>query len=118
VRRGERTITYRQLRKVLKPHGYLLGDHQQGNLIDVWREDVLKRGVLRRETKVEVKTIGRIGYRNEGETASLKTMKELRRLCRLTEEDGVDTDAFYEGADVIDTFVNQYRTVLRRLAKT
>jgi death on curing protein len=48
----------------------------------------------------------------------MTTLKDLRRMCRLTEEHGVDTGAFYDGAEVIDVFVNRYRTVLRRLAKT
>lgn len=117
VRRGERQITYRQLRQVLKRHGFVLG-HARSNMIDVCREVSKKRGLLRREIEVELKPIGRIGYRNEGETVSMKTIKQLRSMCRLREEDGVDTDSFYEGADVIDTFVNKYRTVLRRLAKT
>jgi death-on-curing protein len=118
VRRGERPITYRQLRPLLQRHGYVLGDPVRGNQIPVLREEQRKTGVLRRETKVTLKPIGRIGYRNEGETVSVKTMKEIRRLCRLTEEDGVDSVAFYDGSEVIDSFVNQYRTVLRRLAKT
>jgi len=117
VRRGERQITYRQLRHVLKPHGYVLGQ-KRSNVVSVDREVIARKGILRREQRVEYKTIGRIGYRNEGETVSIKTIKELRRICKLREEDGVDTDAFYEGADVIDTFVNKYRTVLRRLEKT
>lgn len=118
VRRGERQITYRQLRRVLRPHGYVLGDVRGGNTIEVCREVTKRKGLLKRERKVERKTIGRIGYRNEGETVSIRTVKQLRRMCKLTEEDGVDAEAFYEGADIIDTFVNRYRTVLRRLAKT
>lgn len=116
VKRGERQITYRQLPAVLKPHGFFLGQ-RYSNSVEIYREDV-SRPFLRRTTRVERKVIGRIGYHSDGEVISLKTIKELRRMCRLTEEDGVDTSAFYDGADVIDTFVNKYRTVLRRLAKT
>jgi len=118
VTRGERRVTYRQVRQLLQPHGYRLAQTQNGNLIDVLKEETQRKGVLRRDTRTELKSIGRIGYRNEGETVSVKTMKELRRLCRLREEDGVDSSAFYEGADVIDFFINEYRTVLRRLANT
>jgi death-on-curing protein len=118
VRRGERRVTYRQLRRILKPHGFVLGDIRGRNLVDVCREETRRKGLLSRETVVERKVIGRIGYHSEGQEVSTKTIKQLRRICRLTEEDGVDTDAFYEGADIIDTFVNRYRTVLRRLAKT
>lgn len=118
VTRGERHINYRQLRKILKPHGYVLGNIGS-NTIEVLREDVVRKGIiLRREEVVQYKPVTRIGYRNEGEEVSLKTIKQLRTRCGLREEDGVDTEAFYAGADVIDTFVNKYRIVLRRLAKT
>jgi prophage maintenance system killer protein len=117
VTRGERQITNRQLPRILKPHGYELGTRHSSS-VDICRVITSRKGILRRETTTELKPIGRIGYRNEGEAVSVKTVKELRRMCRLREEDGVDTDAFYEGADVIETFVNRYRTVLRRLAKT
>ena len=117
VTRGERRVTYRQLRQILKAHGYLLGQAVSGNSIEIVREETVRRGIRRREETVQ-KVIGRIGYRNEGEEVSFKTIKSLRRMCKLTEEDGCDTASFYEGADSIDVFVNRYRTVLRRLEKT
>jgi hypothetical protein len=118
VKRGERRITYRQLRQILKHHGFSLGAVRSGNMVEVYREETKRKGLLKRETVVKPKMIGRIGYHSEGEEVATKVIKQLRRMCQLTEEDGVDTNAFYEGADVIDTFVNRYRTVLRRLAKT
>jgi hypothetical protein len=118
VTRGERPITYRQLRPLLKRHGYVLGQVRGGNLIEVCKEETVRRGLVRRERLVVEKPIGRIGYRNDGEEVSRKTMKQLRTMCHLTEADGVDTASFYDGADVIDAFVNRYRTVLRRLART
>jgi hypothetical protein len=118
VTRGERPITYRQLRPVLKPHGYVLGQVRGGNLIEVCKEEKTRKGLIRRESDIVLKPIGRIGYSNDGEEVSRKTMKQLRSMCRLTEADGVDTECFYDGADVVDAFINRYRTVLRRLAKT
>jgi death-on-curing protein len=117
VSRKERLVTYRELPEILKPHGYALGS-RGSNSIEVIRVLSKKRGILRREEREELKVIGRIGYRNEGETVSRKTMRELRTMCKLREEDGVDSEALYGSADVVDAFVNQYRTVLRRLAKT
>lgn len=43
VRRGERSVTYRQLRQLLKPHGYSLGQIGS-NAVDVCREDEVKPG--------------------------------------------------------------------------
>jgi death-on-curing protein len=117
VTRGERPITYRQLRQLLPHHGYVMGEITS-NAVEIRRVETVRRGLIRREEISVERSVGRIGYRNEGEEVSLKTLKELRRLCKLTEEDGVDSRAFYEGADVIDAFVNRYRTVLRRLART
>jgi death-on-curing protein len=115
---GERPVTYRQLRPLLKRHGYVLGQVRAGNLIEVLKEEEVRKGLVRREKEIVLKPIGRLGYRNEGEEVSRKTMRVLRSMCRLTEADGVDTESFYDGADVVDAFVNRYRTVLRRLAKT
>ena len=117
VSRQQRLVTYRELPELLKPHGYLLGT-RSSNAVEIIREVPRKKGVIRREQVIEHKVIGRIGFRNEGETVSRKTMRQLREMCQLREEDGVDSDAFYGSADVVDAFVNQYRTVLRRLART
>jgi hypothetical protein len=62
--------------------------------------------------------MGRIGYRNEGTEVSYKDIRTVREMCGLTEKDGVDSDAFYHGADVVDSFINKYRTLLRRLGRT
>ena len=117
VSRKERQVTYRELPAILKPHGYALGA-RLSNAVEVIRETPRRRGIVRREEVIERKVIGRIGFRNEGEAVSRKTMKQLRTMCRLLEEDGVDSEALFDGADVVDGFVNRYRTVLRRLAKT
>jgi len=117
VTRGERPTTYRQLRHLLPRHGYAFGQ-VKSNAVEILRVETVRKGLLRSKDVTVQTAIGRIGYRNEGEEVSVKTLKELRRLCRLREEDGVDSGSFYEGADVIDAFVNRYRTVLRRLART
>ena len=73
---------------------------------------------FRRHPRPVKKRLGAIGYRDEGTEVSFRDLKQLRQVCGLTEADGVDSDAFYDGTAVIDAFVNRYRTVLRRLAKT
>lgn len=117
LKRGERQVSYRRLRQILRNFDYELeGPHD--NMIGVWRLETKSVGVFRRRTETTKKRIGTIGYKDEGTEVSLKELKSIRRLCRLTEEDGVDSAAFYSEEAVIDAFVNRYRTVLRRLART
>lgn len=66
---------------------------------------------------IERKRIGSIAFPGETRLVGLSKIKQVRRMCQLTEADGVESSAFYGGADVVDVFINEYRTVLRRLAR-
>jgi death-on-curing protein len=116
VRRGERVVTVRHLRQILSRFSIELEPIGGGN-----RAEFIKVERRRRffGGEYEVRTrLGLIGCKNEGAEVALRDLKNLRRRCKLTEEDGVDSDAFYGDAASIDVFVNRYRTLLRRLAKT
>lgn len=85
--------------------------------------DIVKSEISRSLLRLGAPTLRRIrvcqiGCRSEGSEVSMRDLKYVRKMCRLTAEDGVDADAFYDDEVVIDTFVNKYRGVLRRLAKT
>lgn len=80
------------------------------------RTEVKKVGFLRKEKLVRQR-IGTIGYCDVGNFVAMKDIKAVRRFCSLTEDDGVDSNPFYDDDAVLDAFVNQYRTVLRRLGK-
>jgi death on curing protein len=116
VRRGERPITYRQLRQILGKFGLTL-ENPNSNTIEVFKNEHRRSGLLRRDRTVKTR-IATIGYRDEGTEVSFRDLKNIRDLCSLTEDHGVDSQAFYGDADVIDAFVIRYRAVLRRLAKT
>lgn len=116
VERGERRITYRQLRQILGKFGYQM-DHPRNNSIGIYRVEQVKRGLLRNKTVNQQKRIAAIGYPGENKVMGVKSIKQVRRLCRLDEANGCDTASFYEGADVIDVFINEYRGVLRKLSK-
>jgi death on curing protein len=104
VIKGDRPISVRQLRKFLDRSGYEL-DKPKGNKINVYRRVDDKR-----------KHIGNVGYTNENADLSIQAIKELRKLCRLREEDGIDSDAFYGEGVVINGFINQHRRIIKRLA--
>jgi death-on-curing protein len=114
VDRSERRVTYRQLRTLLKPYGYYL-DNPKNNSIGVYRDEPTRKGLLRKQTTVP-KRIGTISYPGDTKIVGLSKMRQVRRMCRLTDEDGVHAAAFYEEADVLDVFINEYRAVLNRLS--
>ena len=115
VKKGERPITFRQLRKVLSRFDVFL-ENPRSNTIEIIKVEEIRVGLFRRPKK-ESRRIGTIGYRNEGTEVSFKDLRNLRQACFLTEEHGIDSDAFYDGAEIVDAFINRYRTVLRRLGK-
>jgi death-on-curing protein len=116
VQRGERQTTYRELRRILGSHGYYL-EAPDRNYIEVVRYEEQRVGILRRQSQKVRKRIGTIGWPGEHETIGIKEIKNIRKLCRLTETDGVDSAAFYDRTAVIDSFVNDYRGLLRKLAR-
>jgi death on curing protein len=116
IRRGEKLITYRELRQILKGFGYYL-ENPKDNSIDIIRYETVKRGFLPRREERVAKRIGSIGWPGEHREIGISQIKKIREICRLREEDGVGSDGFYSYNVVVDAFVNRYRTVLRRLAK-
>jgi hypothetical protein len=114
--RGERLITYKELRRILETFDYYL-ENPMGNSIDIVRHETVTKGIFRRKTIVVSKRIGNIGWPGENREMAKKEVRRIREICHLREEDGVDSDSFYDYVLVIDSFVNKYRKVLRALAK-
>ncbi len=115
VKRGEKQITYRQLRAILRAHGYDL-KNPNGNAIDIVRVTQRRKSLFDSTPVTEYKKVSAIGYPGEGKFVAVSAIKTVRKICRLTEEDGVDSDSFYSNDNPIDEFVNRYRTILRKLA--
>lgn len=113
LNRGERQITYKQLRKILSRFGYELDD-PYGNAIKVYR--FVEEKPLFRSPRTVRQHIATIGYPRESAVVTVQNIKIIRKICKLLEEDGVDSDAFYGDGAVIDTFINQHRKILQRLA--
>jgi len=118
-RRGERQITYRELNRRLHEFGFSLEAPAggRGNQRDVVRIETARSVLPWKQPRQVRKRIGSVGYHDEGSVVFVSEMKKIRQLCQLREEDGVDSDAFYGSAAIVDAFVNKYRSVLRRLAR-
>jgi death-on-curing family protein len=116
LERGERQIRFRELRRILGRFGFRF-ENPRGGSIDVMRIEIRQVGFWKKRQVEESKRIGSVTYRGENEFVTLKGLKQVRAICRLREEDGVDSVSFYDTTAVLDAFVNRYRTVLRKLAR-
>jgi death-on-curing protein len=116
IERGERVITYRQLRKALAQFSITI-EVGSGNQAELVRYEQKVVGFFtRREERVRIR-IGTIGYRDEGTDIPKSEVKRIRELCGLTEDKGIDSRSFYSTGIVVDAFVCRHRRVLHRLAR-
>ena len=116
IKHGERIITYRQLRSILKRHGIDL-ENPQGNYIDVVRYETVQRGFIFKRPEYVRRRLMNIAYPRDGAVVGKTILKGIREKCGLRDADGYDSDAFYDAATSVDVFVAQYRGTLRRLAR-
>ena len=114
LKRGERIVTNREIRRILRSFSFET-ENPVGNTIEIVKYEKRRRGLLRREEVVR-QHITTIPYPGDSKDVAVQRIKEIRKICRLCEEDGVDSTAFYDRTVVIDVFINRYRTILRRLA--
>ncbi len=108
--RGEKSITYNQLYKIINGFENLqVGTHPKGNKIEILQ---YKRTIL----GMRWTCVYKCPYPGGGKTVAIDEIKQIRRALKLDEENGVDTISFYGHQAVIDSFIREHRKVLRRLA--
>jgi death-on-curing protein len=117
IERGERVITYRQLRRALGQFNIDM-EVKGANHASLYRTEERTTGILRRRKQLVRVKFADIGYRDDGTDIPKSEMKRIREICGLTEANGVDSHAFYSTGIVVDDFVCRYRRVLHRLART
>jgi death-on-curing protein len=115
VETGERLVTYRELRAIVQEHGYVLEDPHD-NSIDVVKYEESKSW-LGLKTKTHRIRVMRMSWPGDGRVVGKGLLRDLRKRCGLTEEEGVDSRMFYAKTLPIDHFVSRYRGTLKRLAK-
>jgi death-on-curing family protein len=120
VDKQEHPLTFRQLRRILLRFGCRFGE-PRGNFVDVYRdEEVSSTGFLGLGTpkkKIRQSKVTQVSYPGEGTLVPVSTIKMVRKQCQLVAEHGVDSRAFYDEEATVDYFLNQYRSLLKRLAK-
>lgn len=116
IKRGERLLTFRALRKILKKFNIFL-ENPKKNQINVVRHESKKKGVFsKKDVQIKV-NLGSISYSGDSREVKIGTIKQVRKMCGLSEKNGIDSSVFYDDEAIIDSFINKYRTVLRRLGK-
>ena len=116
IKRGERLLTFKGLRKVLKKFDIYL-ENPKKNQINVVRHEKRKVGLLKKREKIVRVNLGSIAFSGDSREVGLNLIKRVRKMCGLSERDGIDSSSFYDEEAIIDSFSNKYRTTLRRLAK-
>jgi death-on-curing protein len=115
IERGERVITFRELKGILTRFGYVLED-LRNNSVDLvrYRERSSWLGLKKHTERIRIM---RMAYPGDGQVVGKGLLRDLRERCGLTEADGVDSHTFYAKERPADYFVQHYRGVLRRLAR-
>ena len=60
--------------------------------------------------------IGRIGYPSDTRQVSKGDLRKIRKMCGLTQLEGVDSQSFYYGVDDMTSLLAEYQDNIRRLA--
>lgn len=108
-------MTFDELEQILKKHGYELAD-PHGNYIQIYKTQTQKQNKWPGSPQIKKQHIGSMGYPGGKREIGVSEIKKVRRICRLTEEYGVDSAAFYDEALAVDGIINRYRKLLRSLA--
>ena len=114
IERGHYIITYRQLDTILRRFGYYL-TNPAGNHIDVVRNEMKRKKLFgpKEEAQIRVCQIGFPGWKTEVGRGAIQS---VRRECRLTDLDGVDSQTFFKGVEPMHSLIAEYSDALRRLA--
>ena len=109
------TITYKELDKRLREFGFCLAN-PHNNFIDVCKIEK-KRGLFglgkEREELVRIAQIGFPSWKTQVGKGAIGT---IRRAAGLTPDKGVDSEAFFRGADPLYSLISEYHGPLERLA--
>jgi death-on-curing protein len=120
VKNFDREITLRELRRILSRYGITI---ERGNDVSHYickNEIVRKReGWLSwRPVEVKERRTYKLSIGGENRPIRIDQIKEIRKFCGLTPDNGVDAASFYGEEPAIDYFIAHYSRLLRRLSRT
>ncbi|MCX2802462.1 type II toxin-antitoxin system death-on-curing family toxin [Microbulbifer thermotolerans] len=118
IEKGERSVSYLELEQILREHDVYF-ENQKNNYVDVVKYTVEKRrkGLFGKEEVRVGKKVANIPYW-PGRTVGKNLVKSIRKQAGLTHSDGIDSALFYGKETPPDDFIQKYKKVLSKLAKT
>lgn len=118
IEKGERSVSYPELERILREHDVYFENHKN-NYVDVVKYSVEKRRINIFSTKdIRVsKKVANIPFW-PNRTVGKNLVKSIRSQAGLTHNDGVDSALFYGVETPPDDFIQKYKKVLSKLAKT
>ncbi len=111
ITKGEKSITYHQLYDIIHRFGYIIGDKDH-NKVEILKKT---RTIFGKE---KIVCVYKASCPGDSRIVSLNEIKQIREALHLTEATGIDSTSFYDTHTILDSFIQEHRTVLRRLAKT
>lgn len=118
IEKGERSISYGELERILRDHDIYF-ENQRNNYVDVikYTNKTKKKGWFGKEQVREGNKVANIPYW-PGRTVGKNLVKSIRKQAGLTHNDGIDSALFYGKETTPDDFIQKYKKVLSKLAKT
>ena len=112
-----RSVTYSELNRALKRHGYELRN-PNGNFINVVRVEPARKANFfgigaKPEREVFWAQVGFPGWKDQVHKSALKTVREA---TKLTTQNGCDTQVLFEDAEPLNSLISEYAEPLKRLA--
>lgn len=115
IEKGDRAITWRRFQQILSRYNCTF--ERAGDVVTV------RRRVVRRVKYLSVFSIDReyraqVHFGGSGREIAKSAVNHVRKELQLDDEHGVDSQAFYEDAEVSTSdFIARYRKTLNRLAR-
>lgn len=109
------TITYQELDRRLRDFSFCLCN-PHNNCIDVARIETYKPFLGLGKEKTKLIRIAQIGFPSWKSQVGKGAIATVRREAGLTAEKGIDSAAFFQGADPLNALIDIYAGPLQRLA--
>ena len=112
-----KTIKFRELRTIISKYGFDFDSPFKGTINLVKTEQKVIHRYWRRD-KIENRStvIGSFAYHGEGVDLPDSTIKRVRQICGLTDQDGFDNDVLLRDAQPTFKLIHSYRDSIQRLA--